>query len=345
MIDFAKIKVKAGNGGTGGVSFAIFRGPHVGKPEGGDGGKGGDVYIRATTEKNTLAEFSYNKVFEAQNGGRGGRNNRKGASGDDTVITVPIGTIIKDTDLGLEFDLDRDGKSVQIALGGFGGHGNARLKSMRVDKRSNAYWEAVHVAGPGGEGEEKNLTLELKLLADVGLVGLPNAGKSTLLSVLTEAKPKIADYPFTTLEPYLGVMAGGEKKATKSLVLADIPGLIEGAAEGRGLGVEFLRHIQRTQLLVHVVSSENHEPLTEYKKINKELSNFDPKLGKRPQIVVLNKIDIIDKNEIDTIVSLFKKQRVRIIPISAATLQNVEILRKEIFKKFQTLKSSSADHA
>ncbi|OGY28202.1 MAG: hypothetical protein A3F33_02610 [Candidatus Woykebacteria bacterium RIFCSPHIGHO2_12_FULL_43_10] len=328
MIDFVKISVRAGNGGRGGLSFGPFHRGHPGKPEGGDGGKGGDVYFVADTSKTTLSDYAFLKHFEAGKGISGNKQNMTGAVGKDVHLTVPVGTLIRDMGTGETYDLDSVGKTIQIARGGSGGHGNAQFKSMRVDKRSSEYWDAVHTSEDGQEGELKELELELKLLADVGLVGLPNAGKSTLLSVLTAAKPKIANYPFTTLEPYLGVT---EYKG-QHMVLADIPGLIEGASKGKGLGTQFLKHIERTKILVHVISAENEDCLSAYKAINHELENFSEHLAKKPQIVVLNKIDIFDDSEIQSKIKQFKKSRVKVLPISGATKEGLEGLKKAIFE-------------
>lgn len=331
MIDYAKISVEAGDGGDGAVSFRILKGRPYGPPDGGDGGKGGDVYIVASRDKNTLIDFNYKKVFRAENGGRAGKNNRTGYSGEDTYIKVPVGTLVKDCSNKEEYDLSVEGKLIQIAIGGLGGKGNYHFKSIRIDKKSDEYWEAVHTAQKGFEGEVKEIILELKLLADIGIVGLPNSGKSTLLSVLTEAKPKIADYPFSTLEPYLGVMT----LPGKSLVLADIPGLIEGASQGKGLGTQFLKHIERTKLLIHLVSAEDEDKISSFKVICNELQYFSKELTNKPMIVVLSKIDILDKNKIDWIKKEFRKTRVNIIPISAVTGGGLENLKKEILKRFE----------
>lgn len=328
MVDYAKIKVKAGDGGDGAVSFYIHKGRPYGPPDGGDGGKGGDVYLMSCFDKSTLVDFNFQKLFKAQSGDNGGKNNKRGRSGKDIYIKIPVGTIVRDLSTNQVFDFDQKDKIVQIANSGLGGHGNALFKSMRVDKKSEEYWRAVRTAERGHKGEEKELILELKLLADIGLIGLPNAGKSTLLSVLTLSKPKIAPYPFTTLEPFLGVM-----NLEKSLVLADIPGLIEGASKGKGLGIQFLKHIERTKILIHLISVEVESKIDSFNKINTEIQAFSEKLKSKPQIVVLSKIDILSKEEIDKIVKEFKHIRVKIIPISALTGKGLENLKKEIFRK------------
>lgn len=334
MVDYAKISVKAGDGGDGAVSFRLLRGRPYGPPDGGSGGKGGDIYLLPSSDKSTLIDFNFQKLFKAPDGKNGGKNNKKGKSGEDINIKIPIGTLVRDLSTNQTFDLNRRDKIVQIAYGGLGGKGNARFKSLRIDKKSQEYWEAVHTSEHGQKGEEKELILELKLLADIGLVGLPNSGKSTLLSVITEAKPKIADYPFTTLEPYLGTMGIGRrgKEKSKRLVLADIPGLIEGASSGKGLGIQFLKHIERTKILVHLISAETENKIDSYNKINKEIKAFSEKLKSKPQVVVLSKIDIFTKEEINRTVDEFKGIGVKIIPISAVKKEGLEDLKKEIFK-------------
>ena len=346
MIDYAKIVVKAGDGGDGIVSFFWLPGMRHGKPDGGDGGKGGDVYFEATTDLNTLEPFRYVKQYNAQNGSRGGKNNKKGADGNELTIKVPVGTVVKILDdrskildkskiQNLEssvlFDLVKAGQRELIALGGMGGRGSARFKSStnRSPKESE----------PGGVGEEKNLTLELKLLADIGLIGLPNAGKSTLLSVLTSAKPKIADYPFTTLEPNLGVMSIDYRRSTIdgpfSLVIADIPGLIEGASLGKGLGEEFLRHVARSKILLHLVSLENEDPQNVYQTIRRELAGYSQDLVQKKEIVILTKTDLAPLNRVKVVTSEFSKKKIKVLAISAVTHKGLEELKKEILKSLQ----------
>ncbi len=282
FIDYAKIYVKAGDGGTGCVAFRREKYVPKGGPSGGDGGKGGDVYIVATKSLNTLLDFRYNKIFKAERGRHGEGSNRTGKSGKDLIIKVPVGTIIKDENTGeIIADLTKDGEKVLVAKGGKGGKGNAKFATpTHQTPREFEY---------GEEGEEKHLILELKLLADIALVGYPNAGKSTLISKISAAKPKIADYPFTTLNPHLGVVKVDD---ITSFVIADIPGLIEGAHEGHGLGDRFLKHIERCKLIAHLVDlSIDEDPIVRFKKIEKELKLYSDKLYQKPRIILGTKID------------------------------------------------------
>ena len=283
FIDEAKIWVKAGDGGNGCVAFRREKYVPRGGPSGGDGGDGGDVALESTEHLNTLLPFRYNREFRAERGRHGEGSNCHGREGEDTVIRVPVGTILYDEESGERlFDFAAPGQRFLIARGGRGGRGNARFATStnRAPRR----------ADPGQPGEERRLRLELKLLADVGLVGFPNAGKSTLISRLSAAHPKIADYPFTTLEPCLGVVAAGDEE---SFVLADIPGLIEGAHAGHGLGTRFLRHIERTRLLVHLVdvSETGRDPAQDFRVIRNELGSYSAALLEKPVVVVANKLD------------------------------------------------------
>ena len=283
FIDEAKIWVKAGDGGNGCVAFRREKYVPRGGPSGGDGGDGGDVVLESTEHLNTLLPFRYNREFRGERGRHGEGSNRHGREGEDTLIRVPVGTILFEEESGERlFDFTASGQRWVAARGGRGGRGNARFASStnRAPRR----------ADPGETGEERRLRLELKLLADVGLVGFPNAGKSTLISRLSAAHPKIADYPFTTLEPCLGVVAVGEEE---SFVLADIPGLIEGAHQGHGLGTRFLRHIERTRLLVHLVdvSATGRDPAEDFRVVRNELGQFSPALLEKPVVVVANKLD------------------------------------------------------
>ncbi|MCQ2483367.1 MAG: GTPase ObgE [Clostridia bacterium] len=300
FIDHAKIYVKAGDGGNGMVSFHTEKYITNGGPDGGDGGKGGDVIFVAAAKLTTLQSFRFKHKFVAPDGEKGMNRKMYGRGGEDLRIAVPVGTIIKDADTDkLLADFTEDGQEVIIAHGGKGGLGNMHY--------ANATRQAPQFARAGVPGEEKNLAVELKLIADVGLVGYPNAGKSTLLSVMTNAKPKIADYPFTTLEPVLGVVSNYDM----SYVIADIPGIIEDAHEGAGLGHDFLRHIERTRLLIHVVdvsAKDGRDPIDDFNSINDELVQFNPALAERPQIVVANKCDNADSEEIDLFVSEVKSQ-------------------------------------
>jgi len=283
FIDEAKIWVKAGDGGNGCVAFRREKYVPRGGPSGGDGGDGGDVVLESTEHLNTLLPFRFNREFRGERGRHGEGSNRHGREGEDTVIRVPVGTVLFEEESGERlFDFTASGQRWVAARGGRGGRGNARFASStnRAPRR----------ADPGETGEERRLRLELKLLADVGLVGFPNAGKSTLISRLSAAHPKIADYPFTTLEPCLGVVAVGEEE---SFVLADIPGLIEGAHQGHGLGTRFLRHIERTRLLVHLVdvSATGRDPAEDFRVVRNELGQFSAALLEKPVVVVANKLD------------------------------------------------------
>jgi len=290
--DHTKIFVKAGNGGNGSIHFRREKYVPFGGPDGGDGGRGGSVYIEATPNQNTLIEYRYRQHFKAGSGEAGARQKMHGAKGEDIVLRVPCGTVVRDADTQeLLADLVEPGQRVMVARGGRGGLGNVHF--------ATATHQAPREAQNGEPGEERWLTLELRLIADVGLVGYPNAGKSTLLSVVSAAKPKIADYPFTTLVPNLGVVEVGQGGDEYGFVLADIPGLIEGAAQGHGLGHEFLRHIRRTRLLIHMIdgASYEHEPWESFQAINQELCEYDEHLAARPQIVAFNKIDLPEAQE------------------------------------------------
>src|SRR6266699_1647916 len=292
--DHTKIFVKAGDGGNGSRHFRREKFAPLGGPDGGDGGRGGSVYLEATTNLNTLIDYRYRQHFKAGAGGPGLRQKMHGAKGEDIILPVPRGTIIRDAETNeLIADLVEDGQRVMVARGGRGGLGNVHF--------ATSTHQAPQEAQKGEPGEERWLLLELQLIADVGLVGYPNAGKSTLLSVVTAAQPKIADYPFTTLSPNLGVVSVGQPGSGDEFgfVLADIPGLIEGAAQGVGLGHEFLRHVQRTRLLLHILdgASIERDPWQDFENINKELREYDEHLAARPQIVVLNKMDIPEAQE------------------------------------------------
>lgn len=300
FIDHAKLYVKAGDGGNGCVSFHTEKYVTNGGPDGGDGGKGGDVIFFATSKITTLQSFRFKHKFVADNGQKGMNRKMYGRGGEDLRIAVPVGTIIKDLDTGrLVADLSEDGQEVIVAKGGKGGLGNMHY--------ANSVRQAPQFARAGVPGEERNLSVELKLIADVGLVGFPNAGKSTLLSVMTNARPKIADYPFTTLEPVLGVVQNFDQ----SYVIADIPGLIEDAHDGAGLGHDFLRHIERTRLLIHVVdvsATDGRDPIDDFNSINNELKMFNEQLSHRPQIVVANKCDQADEELIEMFIEEVRKQ-------------------------------------
>ena len=323
FIDHAKIYVKAGDGGNGMVSFHTEKYVTNGGPDGGDGGKGGDVVFVAAAKLTTLQSFRFKHKFVAQNGEKGMNRKMYGHGGEDLVIAVPVGTIIKDADTDkIIADFTEDGQKVIVAKGGKGGLGNMHY--------ANATRQAPQFARAGVPGEEKNLSVELKLIADVGLVGYPNAGKSTLLSVMTNAKPKIADYPFTTLEPVLGVVSNYDM----SYVIADIPGIIEDAHEGAGLGHDFLRHIERTRLLIHVVdvsAKDGRDPIDDFNSINDELVQFNSKLAERPQVVVANKCDDATEEEIEMFVDEVKSQGFEdVFVISAAARIGIKELTDKV---------------
>lgn len=289
FVDRAKIYIKSGKGGDGAVTFR--REPYVpeGGPDGGDGGKGGDVIFRADRNLRTLMDFKYKKKYEAESGQNGMKKKRFGKSGEDLVIKVPLGTVIIDEQSGLVMkDLTEDGESFVAAKGGRGGKGNTNFK--------NSVRQAPNFAEAGGSARERTVILELKLIADVGLVGFPNVGKSSLLAVATSAQPKIANYHFTTIDPNLGVV----QMYDSSFVMADIAGIIEGASEGLGMGFKFLKHIERTKVLIHVVDvsgSEGRNPIEDFDKINKELEAYSPRILKKPQLVAANKMDMIDEDD------------------------------------------------
>lgn len=318
FVDYAEIEVAAGNGGRGIVSFHREKYVPKGGPDGGDGGNGGDLYVRANPNMSTLLDFRYKKKFQAPHGKSGGKNNMTGESGKPLYIDLPTGTIISDLDNSKVLaDLNKDFLEVLIAKGGKGGKGNTRFKSSTN--------RTPRIAEDGQEGESFRLGLELKSIADVGLVGLPNAGKSTLLARLSAAKPKIADYPFTTKVPNLGIVRLPE---FKSFVLADIPGLIEGAHQGKGMGVQFLRHIQRTKILVYLIDITTDDPEQDFKTLHEEMKCFDSELLKKPFLVVLNKIDLVDSELINSY--KFGSGDLNICYISAATGKNIDALLKKI---------------
>ena len=310
FVDIAKIHLKAGNGGDGAVSFHREKYVAAGGPDGGDGGRGGNIVFKADSNLSTLADFRYKRKYTAQSGENGGGARCSGKRAPDLVVSVPVGTLVKDTETGRIIADISDSEPVVIAKGGNGGWGNQHFATPTR--------QVPRFAKKGNPGEERDVTLELKLLADVGLIGFPNVGKSTLISVVSEAKPKIANYHFTTLTPVLGVVRMGEGS---SFVMADIPGLIEGAGEGVGLGHEFLRHVERCRLLLHVIDvsgSEGRDPIDDFNKINKELDAFNPELSQRPQIIVGNKCDLADENEIGRIADYFEGKGYKFFPVMAA---------------------------
>ena len=324
MHDRARILVRAGNGGSGAITFRREKYVPRGGPSGGDGGKGGDVILRVSLSENTLQRFRYLTHYEAENAGSGQKSDRHGKNGADKVVFVPAGTIVRDADTGeLLADLTREGDELVVVRGGRGGLGNTHF--------ANSVRQSPRIAEKGEPGEERNLELELKLIADVGLAGYPNAGKSTLLASVSAARPKIADYPFTTLEPNLGVVEVDDG----TFVLADIPGLLEGAAQGVGLGIEFLRHVERTRLLIHVLDGsgglEERDPLVAFDTINAELTAYGAGLGEKQQIVAVNKMDLPEAQErFPALRATLEGRGYTVLPIAAATGQGVRELMREV---------------
>ena len=329
--DYAKITIKSGNGGDGAVTFRREKYVAAGGPDGGDGGRGGSIYFRVDPNANTLIDFRYTKKFKAQSGENGSGGHKYGKSGEDLYINVPIGTIIKDAETGkVVADLSNEGQEELVLKGGRGGKGNSHF--------ATATRQVPRFAQAGEDGEEKEVILELKLLADVGLLGFPNVGKSTFLSVVTDAKPKIANYHFTTIEPNLGVV---KLQSGDSFVIADIPGIIEGASEGVGLGIQFLRHVERTRLLLHVIDIsgiEGRDPVQDFYTINEELKSYSEKLSTRKQIIVANKIDVMqDETGLKELEELAKKEGLELFKISGVTGQGVPELLNRVSEVLKTL--------
>ncbi len=321
FIDEVKIVVKAGNGGNGCVNFRHEKYEPKGGPDGGNGGDGGNVILKATRHLNTLLDFKYKKHFKAENGEAGRGKKQDGKSGSDFIINVPVGTVVRNAkNRRILADLTFDGQEVCIAKGGKGGRGNAEFATPTN--------QAPRYAEPGTKGEELELILELKLLADVGLVGFPNAGKSTLISVISAAKPKIADYPFTTLTPNLGVVRYAE---SKSFVVADIPGLIEGAHVGKGLGIQFLRHIERTKILVFLIESFSPDPINDFSILINELKQYKSNLVRKKKIVALTKTDTLQKEEKEKLKKLKFGRRIPVIPISSVSGEGLQELLDKIW--------------
>ena len=329
--DYVKIIVKSGDGGDGAISFRREKYVAAGGPDGGDGGKGGDVYFTVDPDSNTLVDFRYKKKFKAENGKNGEGARRYGKGGEDLYIKVPQGTIIKDAETGKVLaDLCEQGQTELVFPGGRGGKGNSHFATSTR--------QAPHFSQGGEKGIEKEIILELKLLADVGLIGFPNVGKSTFLSTVTSATPKIADYHFTTLEPNLGVV---KSEYGDSFVIADIPGIIEGASEGTGLGLQFLRHIERTRLLLHVIDVsgiEGRNPVEDFHIINNELKSYSEKLSTRTQIIVASKADLIqDEEKYEELAKLAKENNMQIFKISSVTGEGVKELLDYVSKTLKVL--------
>ncbi len=329
FIDYAKIKIKAGNGGNGAVAFHREKYVASGGPDGGDGGKGGDVVFMADDHLSTLTDFRYKRSYQAENGANGSGNRKTGKSGRDLVIRVPRGTVIKEAESGAVLaDISGDGPYI-LAKGGKGGWGNQHF--------SSATRQTPRFARDGYPGEDWEVVLELKLLADVGLLGYPNVGKSTLISVVSEAKPVIADYHFTTITPVLGVVRIDEEN---SFVMADIPGLIEGAGDGVGLGHRFLRHVERCRMLVHIVDvagSEGRDPIEDFKVINAELEKFNPELAKCPQIVAANKIDLAEEAQLARFRAFIEEQGLDYYEICAPISMGTKELIRAVAEKLSAL--------
>jgi GTP-binding protein len=332
FIDRAQIWIKAGDGGHGCVSFRRERFIPKGGPDGGDGGNGGNVYFEAVENLDTLLDFAGKHHWQARNGQPGSGNNKHGANGDDLIIKVPPGTLIYDTDLDLLLkDMNEIGLKVRVCLGGKGGKGNKAFATSTN--------QTPRYAEPGKKGQERNIRLELKLIADVGLVGMPNAGKSTLISRCSAARPKIADYPFTTIEPVLGIV---ELSDYRRFVMADIPGLIEGASKGAGLGHDFLKHIERTTILVHILDvmpTDGSDPAENYKIIRSELQQHRKVLAQKQEIIVANKIDLDPDGTI--VKELTEKLQQPVHPISAVTGSGTKELSELLWQKVKELKDKS----
>jgi len=339
FVDEATIRVQAGNGGPGALSFRREKYIQKGGPDGGDGGDGGSVFLVADMSLNTLADFRVARKFRADSGQHGAGRNMTGKSGADLDVRVPCGTVIRDVDTGETLgDLTDDGQRIMVAQGGKGGLGNTRFKSS-VNR-------APRKTTPGTPGEGRHLLLELKLLADVGLVGLPNAGKSTLIRAMSAAKPKVADYPFTTLHPNLGVVSVG---ALKSFVMADIPGLIEGAAEGAGLGIQFLKHLQRTRLLLHLVDiaplDSGADPAAAFQAVDAELKKFSADLAGKPRWLVINKVDLLSVDDLAVATEMLLDElgwSGPVFPVSAATGQGTEALARAIMRELEQMAAERA---
>jgi GTPase len=331
FVDEARIHIAAGGGGNGCMAFRREKYVPRGGPSGGDGGNGGSVYLESTAHINTLLKFRFNKEFRARRAGHGEGSNRHGKNSEDLVIQVPVGTVVYDNATSDKLvDFDTEGKRFLVAKGGHGGRGNARFASSTN--------QAPRRADPGSPGEERDLRLELKLLADIGLVGFPNVGKSTLISRLSAARPRIADYPFTTLEPSLGVVAVDEED---SFVMADIPGLIAGAHEGRGLGDRFLKHVERTRLLLHLVDVaefSGRDPVEDYRVIVKELESFSPVVARKPMLMVASRVDAAgDSNRLFALREFCRGQNRPLYEISSVTGEGLEELKRAAWAMLQEI--------
>src|SRR5271169_4116677 len=338
FVDEAKIRVKAGDGGNGCMVFRREKFVPRGGPSGGDGGRGGDVIMESSERHNTLVHFRFNPEYKAERGRHGEGSNKTGREGATVVLKVPVGTIVYDEVTGeLVHDFSHPDERIVVAHGGRGGRGNARFATPTH--------QAPREHEEGHHGEERALRLELKLLADLGLVGYPNAGKSTLISRISAARPEIADYPFTTLQPNLGVVVAGEPPDEISFVVADIPGLIEGASQGAGLGTQFLRHIERTRLLAHLVdvsdASGRPDPVKDYEIITRELANFGSGLATKPVMVVASKMDAANKDKLAKLKRYCKRKKLEVFPISAVTGEGIEDLKWAMAERVEELRAEA----
>ena len=338
FIDEAKIRIKAGDGGNGCLAFRREKFVPRGGPSGGDGGRGGNVIMESSERHNTLVHFRFNPEYKAERGRHGEGSNRTGREGVDVLLKVPVGTIVYDEITGEKLhDFSRPDERIVIAHGGRGGRGNARFASSTH--------QAPRECEPGRPGEERLLRLELKLLADVGLLGFPNVGKSTLISRISAARPKIADYPFTTLQPNLGVVAVGEGKDEFSFVVADIPGLIEGAHTGAGLGTQFLRHVERTRVLAHLIDVSDNgrlDPVADYNVIRNELASFGAALGEKPEIIVASKMDVASKDKLAKLKKFCTRKKLSLFAISAVTGAGIRELLWELARRVRATRQPEA---
>lgn len=337
FVDRVEVSIKAGAGGDGALSFRHEKFRARGGPDGGNGGDGGSVVLRASRNQNTLAAFRYKKLLQAKNGQSGGKRRRHGKMGDNLMVDVPVGTVVADRNGAVLADLTEDGQETVIAMGGKGGFGNAHFTSSTR--------QAPRIAEKGEKGDDRPAVFELKMIADVGIVGLPNAGKSTLLSVVSNAKPEIADYPFTTLHPNLGVVDIDKKN---SLLLADIPGLIAGASQGKGLGDEFLRHVERTSLLLHLIDTYSEDAAGAYRTIMRELADYKVDLSGRPQVIALTKIEGLDKKRLAAELKRLKKiipKNTPLLAFSSVSRDGLDELLRTLAKQVEKVREQQAEQA
>lgn len=317
LIDFVKVNFKAGNGGNGAVSFIRNGQTSKGGPDGGNGGNGGNIYLKGSSNINDLSQFQFKKKIRGIDGVPGGRNNLYGKNAKHTIILLPIGTQVTDSKSNQTFEITND-KEILIAKGGVGGRGNNEFKTSTR--------QTPKFAEPGGEGEDKNLILELKIIADIGLAGLPNAGKSSLLAILTNATPRIGNYPFTTLEPNIGMLG--------KITIADIPGLIEGASTGKGLGIRFLKHIEKTKLILHCIDSSEENPKNVYEIVREEFKKYNPELLEKPEIVIFTKKDLVDAKKIKANKKAFEKNKLKILDVSIYDEESITALKQLIENEY-----------